>query len=155
MGSILNSSKELQSILETIRSQNKRITLCHGVFDLLHPGHLEHFSQAAGVGDVLVVSVTSDRHVNKGPGRPVFDLKTRMLALSRIVGIDFVISSDSSNAIANIEQIKPDFYVKGAEYENSSKDLTGMIEREREAVEKHGGKLFYRRLYFKQYEINK
>lgn len=143
MGSILNSSKELQSILETIRSQNKRITLCHGVFDLLHPGHLEHFSQAAGVGDVLVVSVTSDRHVNKGPGRPVFDLKTRMLALSRIVGIDFVISSDSSNAIANIEQIKPDFYVKGAEYENSSKDLTGMIEREREAVEKHGGKLFF------------
>ncbi len=143
MGIILDSEFEITAVLHNLREQNKKVVLCHGVFDLLHPGHLEHFAQAACLGDALFVSVTSDPYVNKGPGRPVFDLETRMLALSRIVGIDYVIASDSPNAIRNLEFIKPEFYIKGIEYKDSKKDITGMIERERKTVESFGGSLVF------------
>lgn len=143
MGVAFESADQLNLILSEKRQEGKKISLCHGVFDLLHPGHLEHFAQAALVGDLLVVSVTSDSFVNKGPGRPAFDLKTRMMALSRIAGIDFIIASNSQNAIMNIEKIKPDFYIKGIEYQKAENDITGMINQERDAVEKYGGKLVF------------
>lgn len=143
MGALLESEFEIRQTIESLRTQNKKITLCHGVFDLLHPGHLEHLSQAARMGDILIVSITADQFVNKGPGRPAFNLKTRMLAMSRIVGIDFVIPSNNTTAIQNIELVRPDYYVKGSEYKDAVNDVTGMIDKERDVVQLYGGKLFF------------
>lgn len=121
----------------------KKIVLCHGVFDLLHPGHLEHFYAASKFGDVLVVSVTSDEFVNKGPGRPIFDLPTRMRALSRIKGIDYVVPSFSNTSVNVINTVKPNYYVKGSEYSDAQQDITGMIQIERNAVEQNGGEIVF------------
>ena len=69
-------------IRPNLKEQNKSIVLCHGVFDLVHPGHIIHLEQAKKMGDILVVSVTAARYVRKGPGRPYFDDKMRMKFLS-------------------------------------------------------------------------
>ena len=90
--------------------KKKKIILCHGVFDLLHAGHLDYFESAKKFGDILVVSVTSDRFVNKGFNRPIFDLENRKKILSELSIVDFVCESDSHDAISIIEKIKPNIY---------------------------------------------
>ena len=72
------SKREFAKIREELRRQKKRIILCHGVFDLIHPGHIRHFQEAKSLGDVLVVSVTAAQYVRKGPGRPYFNDELRM-----------------------------------------------------------------------------
>lgn len=65
---------ELSDLLETLRDEGKKIVHCHGVFDLLHVGHIRYLAQAKKLGDILVVTVTQDRHVNKGPNRCVLPI---------------------------------------------------------------------------------
>ena len=65
--------------LINLKKNNQRIVLCHGVFDLVHIGHIKHFEEAKENGDVLVVSVTSDKFVNKGPGRPIYNDKGKVM----------------------------------------------------------------------------
>ncbi len=65
--------EDLPILLEELKEQGKKIVLCHGVFDLLHLGHMRYLTSAKTHGDVLVVTTTSDRHVKRGPGRPVFN----------------------------------------------------------------------------------
>ncbi len=117
--------------------------LCHGVFDVLHTGHLAYFQAAKKFGDYLVVSVTTDRHVNKGPGRPYFSSIQRAEMLRALGLVDKVVISDHPTAVAVIEEIKPDFYVKGPDYKDLTKDVTGEIYNEKTAVEKHGGQLVF------------
>ncbi len=64
--------EELAEILKSLRGKGKKIVHCHGVFDLLHIGHIRYFEQARRMGDVLVVTITEDGHVDKGPLRPAF-----------------------------------------------------------------------------------
>jgi len=130
-------------ILDELRSSGKTIALCHGVFDLIHPGHIQHFSAAKKLVDVLIVSITADEFVNKGPGRPLFDQETRIASLSALVDVDYVAISYSPTAIQIIELIKPDLYIKGSDYLNEEEDVTGMISLERQYVEKHGGKIHF------------
>ena len=143
MATFVDSGQALFDLLIEIRNSKKKIAMCHGVFDLLHPGHLEHFHQASNLADVLIVSTTADNFVNKGPGRPVFDLHTRMLAISRIKGVDHVIASNHPTALQNLELVKPDFYVKGSDYNNFSNDITGMIDKEAEYVSSYGGQIYF------------
>lgn len=124
-------------------SCQEKIVHAHGVFDILHAGHLAYFQSAKKFGDVLVVTITSDKYVNKGPGRPVFtqDIRARMLAALEVV--DFVSISDYPTATQVIEKLKPDYYVKGPDYRDKTKDITKEIYNEEMAVEKAGGKLVF------------
>src|ERR1700694_5136221 len=63
---------ELAKKVEELQAKGKRVVHAHGVFDLLHPGHIRHLREAKTFGDVLVVTLTEDLHVNKGPHRPAF-----------------------------------------------------------------------------------
>lgn len=92
-----------------------KIVLAHGCFDVLHYGHLIHLQEARKLGDMLVVSVTEDAYVNKGPDRPWFNVEQRMAMLRVWAIIDNVISSKSAEEAIN--KIKPHVYVKGKEYE--------------------------------------
>ena len=103
----------------TLFKKNK-IGLCHGVFDVVHYGHIQHFESAKKIVDKLILSVTSDSFVNKGNDRPVFNLIQRIEFLKKIKLIDDVIISDSENAIKSLNKIKPDFYFKGIEYKNQN-----------------------------------
>lgn len=122
---------------------NKKIVLAHGVFDLLHAGHLAYFRSAKKYGDYLIVSVTSDRFVNKGPGRPYFTAQVRAEMLRSLSMVDEVLINDSPSAVPMIDRVKPQFYVKGPDYKDLTKDVTGEIYNEQRATEEHGGKLVF------------
>lgn len=126
-----------------MRKQNKKVILCHGVFDLIHPGHIQHFQEAKSLGDVLVVSVTAAKYVRKGPGRPYFDDRLRMDSIAAIECVDYVLLSEEYTVSDIVETVKPDLYVKGQEYKNTEDDLTGEITEEVELVRKFGGDVYY------------
>lgn len=123
-------------------SKPKTIALCHGCFDILHHGHLLHLQAAKKMADLLVVSVTADEFVNKGPGRPVFNLQQRMEMLAALDVVDWVVPSRGESSALVIEAIEPDFYVKGFEYSDRP-DPTGKIDYEKTMTELHGGKLVF------------
>lgn len=120
-----------------------KTVLCHGCFDVLHAGHLKHFEAAKKYGDRLIVSITSDRFVNKGPGRPYFTSERRAAMVGALRCVDEVIISDEPTALGVIHSVKPDFYVKGQDYQDATKDVTGEIENEKKAVESYGGQLIF------------
>lgn len=141
MGRIV-SKEEFKTVIKPgLVKEGKTIALCHGVFDLVHPGHIIHFEQAKEMADVLVVSITAARYVRKGPGRPYFDDEMRMKFLAAIGCIDYVMLSENYTVDDIIESVEPDIYVKGEEYAKAEDDITGKIVDERALVEKHGGRL--------------
>ena len=113
---------------------------CHGVFDLLHAGHVAHLTEARSFGDVLIVTVTPDRFVNKGPGRPVFKQADRARLLAELRVVDYVLVTESPTAMEAIAAVRPDVFVKGPDYANEEDDVTGNISLERAAVEAAGGR---------------
>lgn len=130
-------------ILKKLKRAKKKIVMCHGVFDLYHVGHLNHFKEAKSYGDILVVSVTSDIYVNKGPGRPYFNLSHRLEILASINLIDYLIISNSPNSVDNIKKIRPHIYFKGPDYKNLKKDFTGFINDEIKAIKSVKGKIVF------------
>ena len=92
---ILDYSSAIKKISE-LKEKNKTVGLCHGGFDLLHPGHIKHFESAKNLCDYLMVSITSDRFVTsrKGSGRPIFSDKLRAYASACTEFVDFVVISD-------------------------------------------------------------
>jgi rfaE bifunctional protein nucleotidyltransferase chain/domain len=128
--------------LAQLRAKGQRIVHCHGVFDLLHIGHIRYLERARQLGDVLVVTVTPDHFVDKGPHRPAFTGDLRVEALAALGSVDFVALNRWATAVETITLLKPDVFVKGSEYKEL-KDLTGAIARERDAVEAVGGRLAF------------
>ncbi len=137
------SKKELSKILEKIRVKKKKIVLCHGVFDVVHLGHINHFRAAKNFGDFLIVSLTRDKFIKKSIKGTLFSEKQRIYFLSNIDLIDAVILSDEESSIDIINLVKPNFYVKGTDYKNNKLDETKKIYIEKKAVESNGGKIKY------------
>ena len=102
----------LKNKIIRIKKSRKKIILCHGVFDLLHIGHIKHLKIAKDLGDILIVSLTTDKFVNKGPGRPVFNEKLRCEAIESLGFVDYVTLSNSSSAVEIIKKLNPIFTVK-------------------------------------------
>lgn len=141
MGKII--SKEKIDEIKRLKEKGKIIILCHGVFDLIHPGHIIHFQEAKKMGDILVVSITAAEYVRKGPGRPYFDDEMRLKFLSAIECIDYVMISEGYTVDDVIESIEPNLYVKGEEYAKAEDDITGKIQEEIDLVRSHGGDIAY------------
>jgi cytidyltransferase-like protein len=124
------------------RFRDKTIVLCHGAFDLVHMGHLIHFEQARALGDMLVVTITADRHITKKRSVSFSDdYRARQLAALEIV--DFVAIVNEPSAVTPIEALQPDVYVKGPEYANLVLDRTANIFREKALVEQYGGRIHF------------
>ena len=143
MSSKIVSLEELAVIISDQKKQGKKIAQCHGCFDLLHLGHMKHFEAAKKPADILVVTVTPDRFVNKGPGRPVFNEILRMEAIAALGVVDYVALNKWETAIETIKLIKPTFYVKGQDYKDREADLTKNIYHEEEAVKSVGGQIYF------------
>ncbi len=134
---------ELVKIARELREQGKRVVLCHGTFDLMHTGHIRHLQRARQEGDVLCVTVTADAFVNKGPGRPVFNELLRAESLAALACVDHVAINPAVTAVKVLNEIRPNVYAKGSDYQSHSEDVTGNITLEQQAVEAHGGRIFY------------
>lgn len=129
--------------LPSIRDQfsERKIALCHGVFDVFHFGHLQYLQAARAMADVLVVTLTTDRFVNKGPHRPYHKQDERAEILASLDFVDFVAINPEPTGVNVIEMLKPDFYVKGSDYKAREQDTTGGILEEEDAVIRNGGQL--------------
>jgi rfaE bifunctional protein nucleotidyltransferase chain/domain len=136
-------NKDIINLIKKLKRKKKKICLCHGVFDLVHIGHVKHFRSAKKLGDVLIVSITKNEFIQKGPGRPLFHHSLRLEFLKELKVIDYVIESTGSSAQDVIRLIKPDFYIKGPDYENNNNDKTKKIQLEKKLVEKYGGEVIY------------
>lgn len=130
-------------VFHQLRSEGKRLVQCHGTFDLIHPGHITHFEEAKALGDKLVVTITAEDHVNKGPGRPYFNDVMRVKSLTALECVDFVVVVPFAAAVEAIECVRPQVYCKGKEYKNPQNDVTGNIYDDVTTVEKFGGKVQY------------
>lgn len=126
-----------------LKEQGKRVVLCHGTFDLMHTGHIRYLQRAKKEGDILLVTVTADEYVNKGPGRPIFNEHLRAENLAALECVDFVAINYSLTAVDALHKIRPNVYAKGSEYRSHGDDVTGNIILEKEAVEVYGGETFY------------
>ncbi len=123
--------------------KKKKIGLCHGVFDILHYGHIKHFEEAKTYCDILVVSLTTDKYVGKGNGRPYFSEEIRANTLASLSVIDYVVISKYPTAVEIINNIKPNYYFKDKEYKNFKDDITGNINKEVKILKKHKGKIIF------------
>ena len=99
-----------------LKKNNLTIGICHGCFDVLHFGHIIHFKEARSLCDYLVVSITPDEYIRKGPGRPIFSTSQRKTVLQELSSIDLVVIHRDLDSRTLLESTKPDFYFKGADY---------------------------------------
>jgi len=139
----IKSLDAIGEIAAKARAEGRTVGLCHGVFDLVHLGHVRHLQMARDECDILVVTITTDSLVNKGPGRPIFTENLRAEMLGALEYVDYVGISREPSAEAVLDIIKPSAYVKGSDYEVADEDITGKIVHERAAVERHGGRLVF------------
>lgn len=143
MNNKIFSLKNLARVLHREKKKSKIVVHCHGVFDLLHIGHIKHLKKAKEFGDKLAVTITSDRYVNKGPGKPVFNEMLRSEAIASLESVDYVAISDTPTAVNPIKIIKPNIYCKGKDYKNFNDDITGEIKNEFKELKKIKGKIVF------------
>ena len=143
MNSKIKTFEELEQVSSKLKYEGKKVVHCHGVFDLLHVGHIKHLEEAASLGDCLFVTITPDDYVNKGPNRPAFTASLRLEALAALESVDYVAVNKWPIAVETIKKLKPSIYCKGPDYKNNNSDITGKIDDEKSAIESIGGKIFY------------
>ena len=132
--------KKLKKIVGTPPRENK-IILCHGNFDLVHPGHVRHLTYAKTKAEILIVSITADKHIQKGIDRPFVPENLRALNLAAFQMVDYVIIDDSEKPLKNLSFIKPDFFAKGFEY--SLEHMPPATQEEAKIVESYGGEMIF------------
>jgi len=138
---------EIQALAEKLRREKaagKTIAMCHGCFDLMHPGHIKHFQAAKEMADVLVVTVTPDMYIDKGPDRPAFSQDLRADSIAALECVDYVAVNRWPTAEQTLRLLRPDIYVKGQEFENYD-DGTGKLQRELRIVEEIGCRMRFTR----------
>ena len=139
---VTSKIRNVESLLTEIGSapRSRTVVMCHGTFDLVHPGHLRHLAYARSRGDVLVVSLTADVHVTKANLRPYVPEHLRALNLAALELVDFVIIDRNAEPLELIQQLKPDLFVKGFEYGD---DLHPKTADEKKAIESIGGRMIF------------
>ncbi|WP_421900012.1 PfkB family carbohydrate kinase [Maridesulfovibrio sp.] len=139
----IKSISELAEIAKELRKSGKRIVLCHGVFDLLHIGHIRYFNQAKEHGDALIVTLTPDHYVDKGPDRPAFTEILRAEALASLGETDYVAINEWPTAEETLRAIRPHVYAKGDEFKDIDNDPLGKIGKEADVVREIGAELVF------------
>lgn len=135
---MFKEDSELFKKINNLHKKKKVVGLCHGVFDIIHNGHIKYFKEAKKECDFLIVSVTTDKFVNKGPRRPLNSTASRIEVISSIKYVDMVIESNYDSAVFNISKIKPSYYFKGYDYKNA--DYIGNLKKEIDILKKYKGK---------------
>ena len=134
----IKTSGEFVKLVEALKQNGKILVQCDGVFDLVHPGHIDCFWQAKTMGDILYVVLVADKFVQKGPGRPIFNQDLRAMWVAAIEGVDFVIINDDYGPYKFIEKVHPNVLVKGADYKTNPTE--GFL-LDKELVESYGGRV--------------
>ncbi len=123
------------------RPRTRTVIMCHGVFDLVHPGHIRHLMYAKGKADILVASLTCDAHIAKAAHRPFVPQELRAMNLAVLEVVDYVIIDTNPTPIETVTFLQPDYFAKGYEY--SGEGLRPMTHQEMEALKSYGGEMIF------------
>jgi rfaE bifunctional protein kinase chain/domain len=136
--------KTLDELVEILgrRPRGRKVILCHGVFDVVHPGHLRHLIYAKSKADILVASVTADRHIAKGVYRPHIPQDLRALNLAAYEIVDYALIDPNPEPLTTLRRLEPDYFAKGYEY-NAAGLLHAKTQEEVEVVAGYGGEVIF------------
>ncbi len=133
--------KKINDLIKVIKKFKGNTILCHGVFDIVHPGHIRHLNYAKSKADILIVSLTSDKFIKKGYLRPHVPEYLRAQSLANLEIVDYVIIDDNEKPLSLLKKIKPTFFAKGFEY--SKNGLPDATKEEMEVVKTFKGKMIF------------
>lgn len=135
--------KTVDELAEIIgpRPREKKVIMCHGVFDVVHPGHLRHLLYAKSKADILVTSITADAHISKGQYRPHVPQGLRALNLAAFEIVDYVVIDQNAAPLENISKLQPDYFAKGYEY--TANGVAQKTQEEAEILRKYGGEVIF------------
>lgn len=135
--------KTIDQLLEVLGPfpRTKKVVMCHGTFDIVHPGHIRHLLYAKSKGDILVVSITGDVHVTKDNYRPYVPQDLRQLNLATLEFVDYVITDFDATPLNNLRVLKPDFFAKGYEYMDGC--VHPKTQEEINVLESYGGEVIF------------
>src|ERR1700726_2058571 len=142
-GSYRRKIKTIEELCDAVgpRPRKNAVVMCHGVFDLVHPGHIRHLVYAKEKADILVASLTADAHITKAQYRPFVPQELRALNLAALEMVDFVLIDLNPTPIDNIARIQPDFFAKGYEYADGG--INPKTQHELEVLQSYGGELLF------------
>ena len=135
--------KTVEELLKEIgtRPRQKKIIMCHGTFDVVHPGHIRHLLYSKSKGDILVASLTSDKHIAKANFSPYVPEILRAVNLAALEFVDFVIIDNEPKPLKNLSIIQPDFFAKGYEYKE--KNIHPKTKEEIDVLNSYGGEIIF------------
>ncbi|MFC3674866.1 PfkB family carbohydrate kinase [Ferrovibrio xuzhouensis] len=136
----IKTAEELAGVLGE-RPRSREAIMCHGVFDVVHPGHVRHLLFAKSKAPILIASITADRHITKGTHRPHVPQDLRALNLAAFEMVDYVVIDPNPTPIENLKVIKPDFFAKGYEY--APDGFSPKTAEEVEVVRSYGGDIIF------------
>lgn len=136
----IKSRGELLSIIGP-RPRKQLVIMCHGTFDLVHPGHVRHLIYAKSKAGILVASLTSDAHIRKAEHRPFVPQQLRAMNLAALEVVDYVIIDDNPTPLENIRFLHPDYFAKGYEYSNGR--IHPSTQEEIEVLGSYGGEMIF------------
>ncbi len=136
----IKTAEDLKQVLGP-RPRAKKVIMCHGVFDVVHPGHIRHLLYAKTKADILVASLTADRHISKGHHRPHIPQELRALNLAAFEAVDYVIVDENATPLRNVELLQPDFFAKGYEY--TTVGLPPKTQEEVAVLKAYGGEMIF------------
>ena len=139
-GHKIKSAEEIARLIGD-RPRKKKVIMCHGVFDVVHPGHLRHLLYAKSKADILIASLTADLHISKGKYRPHVPQELRAINLAAFEVVDYVIIDSESTPLRNLGLIKPDIFAKGYEYQSSGLPLK--TQDELDVIHSYGGEIIF------------
>ena len=136
----IKTVEELCAIIGS-RPRQKKVIMCHGTFDVVHPGHVRHLLYAKTKGDILVASLTADQHVTKANFRPYVPEDLRAINLAALQVVDYVIIDPEPTPLKNLALIQPEYFAKGYEY--SSRGVNPKTQEEMQVLESYGGEIIF------------
>lgn len=134
------TSEQLSKVIGP-RPRLKKVIMCHGTFDVVHPGHVRHLLYAKTKADVVVASLTADMHIEKGNMRPYVPQDLRAVNLAAMEMVDYVVIDGDPTPLRNLGIIQPDFFAKGYEYTAGQKHPK--TQEEIDVLESYGGEMIF------------
>ncbi len=136
----IKTAEEVSKIVGN-RPRSKKVIMCHGTFDVVHPGHVRHLLYAKSKGDILIASLTCDQHIAKANFRPYVPEELRAINLAALEMVDYVIIDREPTPLANLARLQPDFFAKGYEYVGGG--LHPKTQEEVDVLESYGGEVIF------------
>ncbi|OFW26687.1 MAG: ADP-heptose synthase [Acidobacteria bacterium RIFCSPLOWO2_02_FULL_59_13] len=135
--------KSAEQICEAIgpRPRTKKVIMCHGAFDVVHPGHVRHLLYAKTKADVVIASLTADEHIKKGNMRPYVPEDLRAVNLAALEMVDYVVVDRDPTPLRNLALIQPDYFAKGYEYTAGA--VHPKTQEEIDVLESYGGEIIF------------